>query len=1604
MQPQSAQNMFVPQNAAGNNNGNVRSNPQSNNNMFRQTPSSPAPRSRFMPSTMFPSTVQSVVLQQYPYVNPTRQPQYQQFSYAHQYYQQNSFYSFYPLQQPPQHQRAATISVNSGVGVGVGSGISGAVAGPTTANQAQISLSVPPVGNAVLGVTNSTPAQPVGVNTMVGVMQSPQPTTRKIRRHALEIIDPNTNRNILEDLKSEKGASSADVESQDSVAAAQLIPTKVPEEVGQIMRTTSEFRNYDIDAREASEEEEHNTINQTPVVSVMSAPEIYPAQMQKTKSKKLQITKTDQNVRNMAKLDEDTRKPPRNNESKSVTNSECIHEEIVQNYPVNKSPQVNVGTQHLEDFGVRDTSSSENSLILNNMPREADHQLEQQSGLTCLNDESVVKQTCAEEVIVDPRSKQIDEKEMLAATAQDAVSSNEQTAEEQTTSIAEFNDNFTPPLDTNYGSTEENKNNIFEDSLKSVNPHTGCDDTTRVIAIKIGVCEVDLNETNPAFDAELDNNENIKGLREKSNTEDTHLNYAKSNIEVKSEENSTNFNNDISSTTKTFSSVSPNNHSPTSKRKYNREQLMDLRDAKDSRVQPDIKITSILPGFNLMPAFALNNANKKFQPLVGSIGGNSSFSKNYTKQVSNSSIGAAHVTDDSKPMIHVNLSLNQDVQLNEIANAWRPRVLLKGNEIDNDPKAKAHREKEELVRRVRGILNKLTPEKFDPLVKEIMELKIDTMDKMEAVMILVFEKAIDEPNFSVCYARLCARLISEVKAKDEKTESGTKTHLVQFRNALLDKTEREFTCNVIDAKAKEQKLKPIRDKIQNCKNVHEKVELEALLEEEERKIRRRSGGTVRFIGELFKISILAGKIVVTCIESLIKFPDNEDMLECLCKLLTTVGQKLELFRDQNRFYMLDGVIHRMQVIASKSENSKISSRVRFMLQDVIDLRKNKWKSAARTRNETPTTLDQIENEAKNEEYYNYSVSLSSTGGSSGNGGKRDDRSSRYGGDNRLNYNGSHSQRGDTNSLKRNQQIGAGSHSASGNDGTWHIQTGKGSRPLAVDPNKLEALHNFDITNKKMGGVQQFQWSKSTTIVTPSNSFAALSVLDSNKSGGRNKSAHTHNKGSIERDRYGDRGLLSRSGSSQASRENSSSRSSQSVRNMTTTASIQKSASHSKYIQSSSTPKITEKPTSFAVIPPGSGSSSISRDKRDDDQPSTQFQQQQQDHQHHNIACETGLSAAPDAVFEEPSDADLKLIKSVVSEMVEIAANSKQIDFSTVACIERIKESQLCSLLYYIITDYLHLRDVGSFHRRLLSNCIAYLIEKNVLSTDHFNLAYEQFASLASEIIVDVPDMYLYILEFAGPLIVRKILTIHDLWTKKLRKAESTNSEMGKKFLKTYLQYCTREIGPSFTRNMFRKFNMKWSDYMPESEVDKFIQTNKFEFVENDKHHPEIDIRETKEKRYARMFDHIEQILKEDANADNVIDYINGNIADVDKAFIRGLTTTLASFAIKDSSNYKLDGACFQKKCIPVLIRYIDSKEDRELECLYALQLLVHRLEHPRHLISDLFIKLNEYDVIPQDTFIRWRESTAQTVGKGVAVKALNPFFNQILNGETSDDN
>ena len=57
--------------------------------------------------------------------------------------------------------------------------------------------------------------------------------------------------------------------------------------------------------------------------------------------------------------------------------------------------------------------------------------------------------------------------------------------------------------------------------------------------------------------------------------------------------------------------------------------------------------------------------------------------------------------------------------------------------------------------------------------------------------------------------------------------------------------------------------------------------------------RRRSMGNIRFIGELYKLKMLTSRIMHECLRKLTKVHSDEEALECLCRLLTTVGKDLE---------------------------------------------------------------------------------------------------------------------------------------------------------------------------------------------------------------------------------------------------------------------------------------------------------------------------------------------------------------------------------------------------------------------------------------------------------------------------------------------------------------------------------------------------------------------------------------------------------------------------------------------------------------------------------------------------------------------------------------
>lgn len=112
--------------------------------------------------------------------------------------------------------------------------------------------------------------------------------------------------------------------------------------------------------------------------------------------------------------------------------------------------------------------------------------------------------------------------------------------------------------------------------------------------------------------------------------------------------------------------------------------------------------------------------------------------------------------------------------------------------------------------------------------------------------------------------------------------------------------------------------------------------------EERELIRKRTKsrmlGNIRFIGELYKQKMLTEKIMHECLMKLLGEVENpdEDEIECLCKLLTTIGKMIDHAKAKPH---IDEYFLRMNEMA---KNAALPNRMRFMLQECIDLRRGNW--------------------------------------------------------------------------------------------------------------------------------------------------------------------------------------------------------------------------------------------------------------------------------------------------------------------------------------------------------------------------------------------------------------------------------------------------------------------------------------------------------------------------------------------------------------------------------------------------------------------------------------------------------------------------------------
>uniref|UniRef100_A0A671S1Q5 Eukaryotic translation initiation factor 4 gamma 2 n=1 Tax=Sinocyclocheilus anshuiensis TaxID=1608454 RepID=A0A671S1Q5_9TELE len=209
-----------------------------------------------------------------------------------------------------------------------------------------------------------------------------------------------------------------------------------------------------------------------------------------------------------------------------------------------------------------------------------------------------------------------------------------------------------------------------------------------------------------------------------------------------------------------------------------------------------------------------------------------------------------------------------------------------------------------IFRKVRGILNKLTPEKFDKLCLELLNVGVDSKLILKGIILLIVDKALEEPKYSSLYAQLCLRL-----AEDAPNFDGPST---EIQSSQKQSTVRNSSIHLQEAS-------------QHRVLFYDKNDSPLTSEEEEQRAiaKIKMLGNIKFIGELGKLDLIHESILHKCIK--------------------TVKSNLRIWG-------------RIWSIMRKP-------RIRFLLQDTVELRENNWVPRKAFIDNGPKTINQIRQDA-----------------------------------------------------------------------------------------------------------------------------------------------------------------------------------------------------------------------------------------------------------------------------------------------------------------------------------------------------------------------------------------------------------------------------------------------------------------------------------------------------------------------------------------------------------------------------------------------------------------------------------------------------------------
>ncbi|XP_071305371.1 eukaryotic translation initiation factor 4 gamma 3 isoform X9 [Agelaius tricolor] len=876
-----------------------------------------------------------------------------------------------------------------------------------------------------------------------------------------------------------------------------------------------------------------------------------------------------------------------------------------------------------------------------------------------------------------------------------------------------------------------------------------------------------------------------------------------------------------------------------------------------------------------------------------------------------------------EPRKIITVCVKEDVHLKKAENAWKPS-LKRENQTEDPENVKT----QELFRKVRSILNKLTPQMFNQLMKQVTDLTVDTEERLKGVIDLVFEKAIDEPSFSVAYANMCRCLVTLKVPMADKPGS-----TVNFRKLLLNRCQKEFEKDKADDDVFEKKQK----ELEAATTPEEKTRLHDELEEAKDKARRRSIGNIKFIGELFKLKMLTEAIMHDCVVKLLKNHDEES-LECLCRLLTTIGKDLDFEKAKPR---MDQYFNQMEKIVKER---KTSSRIRFMLQDVIDLRLCNWVS--RRADQGPKTIEQIHKEAKIEEQEEQ---------------------------------------------RKVQQLMTKDKRRPGvprvDEGGWNtVQGAKNSRVL--DPTKFLKITKPTIDEKiqLVPKAQLGSWGKGSSGGAKASEMDSLrpSATSLNRFSALQPPVSPVSASSASSELESRRALTSRGSTGREKNDKplppSLSRPNTFLR-----------GSSSKELLLDNQAQEEQRREMLETVKQLTGAMEMDRN-------STEAER--------NKAKEPAKPEVPPAPAQEkPSLSEEEIerkCKSIIDEFLHIN------DFKeAMQCVEELSAQSLLPVFVRVgVESTLERSQITRDH---MGQLLHQLVHSGKLSKQEFFKGFSETLEMADDMAIDIPHIWLYLAELVTPMLKEGGISMREL----IQEFSKPLLPVGRAgvLLAEILHLLCKQMSHKKVGALWRESGLSWKDYLPEGEdVHTFLMEQKLEFTESDCSSSSEALSE-KELSAEELNKQLEKLIVEDkANDEQIFDWVEANLDESQMSsptFLRALMTAVCKAAIiADSSSFRVDTAVIKQR-VPILLKYLDSDTEKELQALYALQASIVKLDQPPNLLRMFFDCLYDEEVISEDAFYKWESSKdpAEQNGKGVALKSVTAFFTWLREAEEeSEDN